>query len=72
MLFGSKATPESFPELHAEIVRLQALLGYHEFEGVRADLTDMGRQLLNRLLTLSPHQRHRSTTWTPRRTAGRT
>ncbi|MFJ3811760.1 hypothetical protein ACIPWE_36045 [Streptomyces sp. NPDC090073] len=65
-------TPESFPELHAEIVRLQALLDYHEFEGFRADLTDMGRQLLNRLGMLLPHQHHRSTTWTPRQTAGRT
>ncbi|PKW05023.1 hypothetical protein SAMN05428944_0088 [Streptomyces sp. 1222.5] len=33
-----------------------------EFERFRADSTDKGRQLLNRLLMLSPHQHHCSTT----------
>ncbi|MFF8868103.1 hypothetical protein ACF08B_39405 [Streptomyces sp. NPDC015139] len=56
---------------YVRLITYAAAVNPAEFEGFRADLTDKGRQLLNELLMLSPHQHHRSTTRTPRQTAGR-
>lgn len=47
---------------YVNLLTYAAAMNPAEFERFRADLTDMGRQLLNQLLMLSPHQHHRSTT----------